>query len=663
MNKSYAKLGKLATLGPTEPWQVAFYLPEKYVDLSKPVDSGHDLHDQNKLPAQLTIVTPPKLTFPAAHHKARRPWTSFRVSIHGHEYPAKYFGDTRGQEELFQVGRSAVFLATANVFQGQLSLILHEPVPDAWIGRVMPIYAGKTNVIASDQVRDIVHKHLPHAIPTASVFIKEHISAIAPQDALFADIGADRWTVEQIITQCHLPSSLRHAHYAHRIFQRIAGIAALGKTSGNTRTAVTAPIMLRTVSARIQQMPFKLTDDQARAIAQITNDLAQSKPMNRILSGDVGTGKTAAISVISAAMADQGKRTLILLPNSPLASQVHREISQDFPDIHTTLVTSETVGTEDLNASVLIGTSALLHRKLPHIDLVVIDEQHRWSRAQREQCVGQSTHLLEMTATPIPRTQALLQLGKVAVSEMRQTANPKTFITALYAGADQIRQYNEQVSPLIRAGEQILVVYPKRDNTEEDEFSLEANDAPAKKVNQIDDKYSVESAAQRWMALYPGKVAAITSNTEDADKQRILDDFKAGRVTILITTTVVEVGLNLPNLYRIVIVRPERYGMVTLHQLRGRTARKGGEGFCDLLCPEPLNEKQLAKLNFFCRETDGFKIAEFDLQQRGAGDLSRASVSQSGADDTFLYGIKLDIGLLNEVLPVFERWVKPRCAA
>lgn len=663
MTTLYAQIGKLASLGPTQPWHCALYLPERYVDLSQPARSPDDLHDQIKRPIPITIISQPTISWPKPQHKARRPWTSFRVSIHGREFPAKYFSDTRRQEDLFQVGQSAVFLATATIYAGQWNLVLHEPIADCWAGKVMPIYAGKTNLIAPEAVREIIHKLLPESIPVASAFIKEQLAHIAPLPDLLDDLGANQWTIEQIITQCHVPASLAHAEYANRIFQRIAGVAALGKTNHGPIKGAVKPVCLRTVTHRIHQLPFTLTDDQSRAIAQITNDLAQSTPMNRVLSGDVGTGKTATISVIAAAMADQQKRTLILLPNTPLANQVHREISQDFSDIKTTLVTGDTNGNEDLQAPILIGTSALLHRILPLVDLVIIDEQHRWSRAQREQCVGPSTHLLEMTATPIPRTQALLQLGKVAVSEMRQTANPKTFITSLYTGIDEIRAYNEQVSPLIRAGEQILIVYPKRENTEDDEFALESIDQPVKKINQIDDKYSVESAAQRWTAQYPGRVAAITSSTDDAEKERILEDFKASRTNILITTTVVEVGLNLPNLYRIVIVRPERYGMVTLHQLRGRTARKGGEGYCDLLCPEPLNDKQKAKLQFFCSESDGFKIAEFDLQQRGAGDLSKTSISQSGADDTFLFGIKLDINLLNEVLPVYEYWTKRRAAA
>lgn len=662
MNATYAKLGKLAGLGPKEAWQVALYLPQKYIDLSILAQSGHDLHDQNKMPVAITITTTPKQTWPAAHHKTNRPWVTFQVSINGYEYSAKYFGDTRGQEDLFKAGTSAVFLATANVFSGQLSLILHEVVPDAWAGKVMPVYAGKPNVITSDTVRDIIHKHLPDAIPIASNFIKEEIARIAPMAELFRDLGADQWTVEQVITQCHVPASMRHAQYAHRVFQRIAGIAALGKTNAPKASVKTTPIILRTVNQRIQQMPFILTDDQTQAVLQIAIDVSKPTASWRILSGDVGTGKTSVISVIAAAMADQGKRILILLPNTPLARQVHTEISKDFPDISPTLVTGETGGSEDLNSTILIGTSALLHRKLPNLDLVVIDEQHRWSRAQREQCVSPTTHLLEMTATPIPRTQALLQLGKVAVSEMRQTAYPKTFITNMFAGVEQIKHYSDQISPSIRSGEQILIVYPKRENSEEDEFELKAQDAPVRKINQIDDKYSVESAAERWMKLYPGRVASITSDTPDDEKEAALTAFKEGKVNILITTTVVEVGLNLPNLYRIVVVCPERYGLVTLHQLRGRTARKGGEGYCDLLCPESLNDKQKNKLAFFCGESDGFKIAEFDLQQRGAGDLSKISSTQSGADETFLFGIKLDIGLLNEVLPVYERFMKPMAA-
>jgi len=166
----------------------------------------------------------------------------------------------------------------------------------------------------------------------------------------------------------------------------------------------------------------------------------------------------------------------------------------------------------------------------------------------------------------------------------------------------------------------------------------------------------VQQARERWEALYPGKVGSLTSDDEEGVKTQVLQALKDRRIQICLCTTVIEVGITIPELFHIVIVCPERLGLMQLHQLRGRVARGGGKGHCILYCPEPINEKQRRRLEFFASTTDGFELAEYDMRERGIGNISATSSKQSGSDDTFLYGVKMDVNSLDDVVPLVTQW-------
>jgi ATP-dependent DNA helicase RecG len=406
------------------------------------------------------------------------------------------------------------------------------------------------------------------------------------------------------------------------------------------------PRALPTLDARIASMPWPLTDDQARALADIRAQLEQrGRPSNYLLTGECGSGKSAIACLLAVAYADLGKRTVLLAPNARLAAQLHLDFTTWFADRPAALVTGESELRTQYPEDVLIGTTALLHRPIDPPDLLIVDEQHRFGRSEREQLLGQRTDLLEMTATPIPRTQALLQFGNMSYSQMRQTHAPKTFHTRLYEGNDGMRELFAQIDPALRSGDPLLVVYPRR----------EAGEGDSHEPGTLD-RYAVDRAFARWDERYPGRVAFLTANEDDETKERVLAEFASGRVPILCATSIVELGLNIGTLHRIVIVCPERYGLVSLHQLRGRTARHGGEGYCELLCPEPISPVSRERLRTFMSTTDGFTLAELDLRARGAGDLGADSTRQSGAENSILFGVKLDAALLAEAVPVWERW-------
>jgi len=645
---------------------VALLLPDHHDDLASPIQDARDLDTKEARPIGLRVISTPRASFDRG-----RPKVTLTVKdAVGGEYRATIFGDTREWISALHEVSHAYFMAVAKVWNDQIYLTIEELVESEWVGKLRPHYPARRQQIAPADARATVLKLLPQAIPRAVEFLSDELSRLAPISDLLTDLGAQGWTLDQILTQAHVPQSAGHGHHAHTVCRRLAALGALLRMHSTNVGRKPNPISMADVPNRISQLPWALTGDQQRAVTEIARRLEAGAPAHIILAGDVGVGKTPTVAVICAAVASApgNRRVLVLSPNTLLAEQLHREFSSFFPDVWIRLVTGDTPASADLTAPILIGTSALLHRPTGEtaFDVVVVDELHRWSRAQRELHVAPGTHLIELSATPIPRTQALVRYGRVSVIEMRDTPFPKSFITTLHDGREGARALFEAITPAIRAGDVLLVVYPKREasaGTDDPQSSLiegrarrEVTQAPS---GGIDDRHSIERAKTRWESAFPGRVVTLTSDDDDATKSEVLQKIRDRSAQILLCTTVVEVGINLSALYRIVIVCPERHGLMALHQLRGRTARNGGEGYCELLCPEPLNDEQRHKLQTFAATSDGFALAEYDLRRRGAGDLAPDSDRQSGADNAFLFGTKLDIDALDDVAPVWRRWADP----
>lgn len=664
----YKRLGRLASLGPKEPWQVALFLPESYEDFTQPLDSALDL-DRDPRPVWLTIAGPcrayydrvPRLVLPVSDDD-------------GGTINATIFGDTKEWMTRLEVGKRACFLATGKDWQGRWQIEIRELVEDEWVGRIRPKYTGKKQVITPQTTRTTVLGLLPDAIPRAATFIQAELDAPVELSEVLRQVGAAGWSLEQLLRQAHQPLSMRHALHAQRVLKRVAAVGGLQRMHRERGGTQAHPIVHTTIAQRIEALPFeRLTDDQHSAIARLSAEMARPAPLRALLGGEVGSGKTSVCAVLAAATVDAvptaegspgGGRVLILCPNTLLAKQLHSEISSYYPDIPMQLVIGKTASAEQLDAPILVGTSALLFRDTgrQRFDLVVVDESHRWSREQREHHVHPGTHLLEMSATPIPRSMALVRYGKSLVIHMKQTHAEKRFHTHTFEGDAGRREMFKRLHASIKRGQRVLVVHPKRDASEVDGVDKDLlgreveTAAPAKPKGGIDDRHSVGKARERWEAMYPGLVGALTSDDDEVAKDRTLTALKDGRIQILLCTTVIEVGITIPELFIIVVVCPERMGLMQLHQLRGRVARGGGDGHCVLYSPEPLAPKQRERLEFFSNTTDGLELAEYDMRERGIGDLSAGSSKQSGADETFLFGIKMDVESLDEVAPLVERW-------
>jgi ATP-dependent DNA helicase RecG len=613
-------LGRLKSFGLTEFWHVALFLPTSWDDLTTVIDDfSTRIPSGSSCIIAGTLDGSPKTKF--EHGKPPRLIGALRDTV-GRKIGFSVFGDSREFLMDLKGNLGTVYLyGRIDVFDGRYWLKSPEVVQKKWIGRYRPRYPGKAGVINPDTVRDRVLRTLRQSIPIAAEFIAQELKMFGNREKLAEMAGLPGWPLERI-------RNTAPAHKEHWSTWLRWGLGDWRKRAG--------------------QISYALTDEQERAVQDALNDISSGTVMHRLLVADVGFGKSSVIGTVAASVVDGGGSVVVLLPNESLAGQIAREFGEWWPDLNIQLVTGSS-GETTISAPLVIGTTALLFRDIRKPDLVIVDEQQKFSREQREQLVGAGTHLLESTATCIPRSMALARYGVVKVSKLTKPHTPKDIHTKIWS-AEQSQELGRQVIETIKNGDQVLYVYPLRETDEcEDEKPAGGH---GRRGNELT---SATEIFEKWEKIHPGKVRLIHGKMVDDEKTAALCDMREGRAAVLIATTVVEVGINLPKLRRVVIVHPDRHGLTTLHQIRGRVARLGGEGWCDLFLPYPLKEASMKRLQVLEETQDGFKVAEHDMRLRGVGDLSCNSSKQSGADGTFLFGRPVSIEALDAVMEMMEK--------
>jgi ATP-dependent DNA helicase RecG len=360
---------------------------------------------------------------------------------------------------------------------------------------------------------------------------------------------------------------------------------------------------LQSISAEydtwVQTLPFELTEDQLRAIKKIQKDIAKETAAKRMIVGDVGAGKTMVILACAYMAREYG--SVLMAPTTVLANQLFEEAEKFLPkSMKIALVTNKSKK-EDLDKyDFIIGTHALLHRELKDVALVMIDEQHRFGTAQRNRLSklmersNRRPHFLQFSATPIPRTQAMIDSALIDVSLITQTPFKKDIDTSVIHKED-FPALLEHIKEEISLGHQILIVYPLVEQSEVIAYQ------------------SIDEARGFWESRFEN---VYVTHGKDKEKEKVLYEFRS-KGDILLATTVVEVGISLPELTTVVIVGAERLGLSTLHQLRGRVSRTGLKGYCYLY----TNVKTSKRLESFSTTSSGFNIAKLDLEYRKSGDM------------------------------------------
>ncbi|MBQ7544061.1 MAG: ATP-dependent DNA helicase RecG [Synergistaceae bacterium] len=380
--------------------------------------------------------------------------------------------------------------------------------------------------------------------------------------------------------------------------------------------------------AFMDNLPFALTDAQRIAGTEILDDMEKPRPMNRLLQGDVGSGKTIVAVIAMLAACDSGAQAAFMAPTEILATQHYLKLSKLLEPLglKVALLTGSLRASERKrlldeiycgNVNIVVGTHAVFSEDVDFLNLalVIVDEQHRFGVLQRGALIskGKAPHVLAMTATPIPRTLILSVYGDLGVSVLNELPPGRQKIRTISLSPAEFRKVPKMIREHVSRGEQVYWVCPLIDEGERD-------------------LASVNDTCERLRSLLPEmRIAAIHGRLPVNEKAEIMNDFSAGNIDVLVATVVIEVGVDVPNATMIVIEDAGQFGLAQLHQLRGRVGRGEAASTCVLLENTDITDEGRARVEAMVSTTDGFELAEMDLRQRGAGEI--CGTRQHGVTD------------------------------
>ncbi len=371
-------------------------------------------------------------------------------------------------------------------------------------------------------------------------------------------------------------------------------------------------------------LPFVLTNDQDKVFREIISDLKSGHPMMRMIQGDVGCGKTIVAFLATRVVNKSGFQVALMCPTEALAQQHYESFRQLNPILHVDLLLGSTKAKEKKeiikklingDTEIVIGTHALFQTtvEFKKLGLAIIDEQHKFGVEQRLKLIakGEGTHCLIMTATPIPRTLSLAQYGDLDISSIKMMPEGRKGIKTRITEKVNYDKYIEFIKGRLSLGEQAYFVFPAIEESE------------------TEDIQNVKNSLDKYQKVFHGfNVGMLHGQMKSEEKEKVVKDFKDKKFNILISTSVIEVGINIPNATIMSIYNPERFGLSSLHQLRGRVGRGDKSGFCFLVLDREVSPEAYQRLRVIENNLDGFVIAEEDLKFRGEGDLF--GVDQSG---------------------------------
>lgn len=426
------------------------------------------------------------------------------------------------------------------------------------------------------------------------------------------------------LTQVHTPESHNAIVLARKrlAFDELLQIYFKLIAEREARYASKSPVMkpfAKELQNFIATLPFSLTESQINAVAEIIMDLAKNHPMQRLLQGDVGSGKTIVALLTALPVIWSGYQVVILAPTTVLAQQHYETITKFVgKSVKTCLLTNTTaksIKSKDKYQLIIATHSILYHQDLLNkLGLVIIDEQHRFGVKQRQELLnlksaGITPHLLNLTATPIPRSIALTLFGEIEVSVIAKPSQRKVTQTHVVPQAKR-SDAKAWIQSKLNEKAQIFWICP-------------LIDAPDTEITALDaDLKAVKEMGKTVKADFPkAKVGILHGKLKPDEKDKLIASFKEHKLDILVSTTVIEVGIDIPGANIIVIENAERYGLAQLHQLRGRVGRNNQDSWCFLFTGMESTPRVVERLSFFAKENNGIKIAEYDLQSRGPGEV------------------------------------------
>ena len=518
--------------------------------------------------------------------------------------------NNRFVKNAFRSGEEVLFYGKVGISRGKKELLnpIYEKAENQrFIGKIVPVYPLFGNI-----TQKVIAGLVEEAMKVCGEFSEYIPKAICEK----YDICDINFAMKNI----HFPADFESYSIARKrfVFEELLflQLALSGRRKENTAKERTPFSDTECVGEFISSLPYKLTGAQARVIDEICENFRSKTPMNRLVQGDVGSGKTVVAAAGMYVASKNGYQSAIMAPTEILATQHYNTFTDLFKntDIKCVLLTSSTKNKKaiyeeikDGKYDVIIGTNAIIQKSLEYKNLgfVVADEQHRFGVSQRARLTskGENPNTLIMTATPIPRTLSLILYGDLDVSVIDELPPGRKPVKTYAVGEDMRKRIYVFLDKHIKNGSQAYVVCPLIEESEKSDLA------------------NAEDIYKRLKMIFPHlSVGLIHGRMKPQEKEQVMQDFVENRIQILVSTTVIEVGVNVPNSNIMVIENAERFGLSTLHQLRGRVGRGQEEAFC-IMFPKSSSDVTKKRMETLCASNDGFYISEQDLKLRGPGDF------------------------------------------
>jgi ATP-dependent DNA helicase RecG len=611
-----ARAAQLKNIGIESVEDLLNYVPRRYLDRSTITKIN-----QVSINSETTIVGKVVKV-----RRIPRPHQRLIVSIYDQTglLDAVWFNQVDYFAKVFKVDQEVAFSGKIGFYKGWQIVhpdfdIIEESKDQLHTGQIIPLYPSseqlRTSGLSSQGFRRIIHNALQKYGPLISENLPGFLTEkymLLPRPDTYQQIHFPKKMDEinqplrrlkyEELFYLQLLMALRH--YAQKF--AVQGIPMT--TSGETIKKV------------YQKMPYDLTNAQRQVLKEIYTDLKSGHPMNRLLQGDVGSGKTI-VALITALIAIENRyQVALMVPTEILAEQHYfniRDLLKEIPISVELLIGAlknkqKTIIHQDLKSgeiNLVIGTHALLQETVDFkkLGLVIIDEQHRFGVLQRGELIGKglNPHVLVMTATPIPRTLAMTFYGDLDTSIIDEMPPGRESITTAWRKEVKLKQIYAFIRERVAAGERVYVVYPLVEESE-----------------KMDLKAATESYELLQSKIFPDlRVSLIHGRMKAHEKETAMRKFKNGEIQILVSTSVIEVGVDVPEATIMLIEHAERFGLSQLHQLRGRIGRGTKKSYCILITTEEVNEVAQQRLKMMEKTNDGFLIAEEDLRLRGSGEF------------------------------------------
>lgn len=510
----------------------------------------------------------------------------------------------------------------------EFEIVRDDAVDSIHLERIVPIYKNVSG-IPQRRLREIIHGTL-QVVPAESLAPLYDVDPSYPRAEAFREV--------------HFPGELAHAEAARRYFAKeeffLQQLRVVWRRLKNERTNGRVLGKKTTLLKQFyESLPFDLTGAQKRSVKEIIADMRVGRPMNRLLQGDVGSGKTFVAMCAMLLAVDAGAQAALMAPTQILAEQHYLTFSKWLEPLGVKIGLATADRREEINdAQIIIGTHALLYDKVEFDDLalVVIDEQHKFGVHQRGKLIqrGVMPDVLVMTATPIPRTLTLTIYGDLDVSILDELPAGRGKIVSGVRVKPKVSEMTKFLKEQLEEGRQLYLVYPLVEESD----SIKAASAVAEHP--------------KWQKRFSHfEVELLHGKMPSEEKEFVMTRFREGKSEVLVATTVVEVGVDVPNANVMVIFNAERFGLAQLHQLRGRIGRGEHKSYC-ILVTDGKSSDALDKLNILAGTIDGFKIAEEDLRLRGPGEI--LGTQQSGIGGLRFAEFLADTSLIREAREVAE---------